>query len=537
MSQITTVRRALLSVSDKAGLVQFARALVELDVELISTGGTARAIRDAGIPVRDVSELTGFPEIMDGRVKTLHPKIHGGILARRDVHAQAMQENDIAGIDLVCVNLYPFEETVAREDVRRDDAVEQIDIGGPGMIRAAAKNSDWVTVLTSSSQYPEVLDEMRSNASGTTLALRRKLAAAAFARIASYDAAIAGYLAATDTSRDDLAEPQTPASLVIQAERLHELRYGENPHQAGAVYRTSHEAPSIVDARQLHGKQLSYNNILDADAALGLAIALRSVHSGQPIELAGACVIKHTNPCGAAVAPDLRAAVDLAIAGDPLAAFGGILATNTPIDEPAAERICVEGTFFEVVIAPSFERAALERLRARWKNVRLLEVGPVADTAGGWIHRSVRGGMLVQQRDAHITDTSAWTHQAGPKVDVESLRVAAFLETCTRALTSNAIAIGGVDGKGTRLFGGGAGQMDRVNACRVAIEKAGALAAGATGVSDAFFPFSDGPQLLIDAGVKLIVHPGGSKRDSETFSLCDERGVSVYTTGVRLFRH
>ncbi len=526
------VRRALLSVSDKEGLVAFAGALVEMGVELISTGGTARAIREAGIAVRDVSEVTGFPEIMAGRVKTLHPKIHGGILARRDVDGEAMRENQIEPIDLVCVNLYPFEATVAREGVSREEAVEQIDIGGPGMIRAAAKNCDWVTVVTDPAQYARVVEAMRENDGATTPELRRSLAAAAFARTAAYDGAIAAYLASVDGGES--GDEETPRSLAIQGERVASLRYGENPHQAAALYRTKRASPSVVEAEQLHGKELSYNNILDADAALGLAIALRSVSADR----VGVCVIKHTNPCGAAMASSPREAVGLAIAGDPLAAFGGILAVNALIDDKASERICAEDAFFEVVIAPAFDNAALKRLRARWKNVRLLEVGAIdAQDAPSWEHRTVRGGMLVQQRDALAPDPAAWTHQAGPPADQDRLSAAAMLELCARALTSNAIAIGGVDGVGVRLFGGGAGQMDRVNACRIAIEKAGERTRGAIAFSDAYFPFSDGPKLLIDAGVDLIVHPGGSKRDAETFELCESRGVSCYTTGVRRFRH
>ncbi len=536
MTETATVRRALLSVSDKGGLIEFARALVELGVEIISTGGTARAIRDAGIAVRDVSDVTGFPEIMGGRVKTLHPKIHGGILGRRDRDAQAMREHGIEGIDLVCVNLYTFDATVATEGVTRDEAIEQIDIGGPGMIRAAAKNCQWVTVVTSPAQYQRVLDSMRAHDGDTTLALRQELAAAAFARTAAYDTAIAGYLATVDEgSNEDAA--QAPESVAILGERVQALRYGENPHQSAAVYRTRCESPSIVEACQLHGKELSYNNILDADAALGLVIALRSLGSTSDGDDAGACVVKHTNPCGAGVAPSVREAVNLAIAGDPLAAFGGILASNKVIDDAAAERICAEGAFFEVVIAPGFEQAALERLRARWKNVRLLEVGAFGEPGSAWDSRSVRGGLLVQQRDRHVGDPAAWTHRAGPEADRDRLRAAAFLEVCVRALTSNSIAIGGIDGAGVRLFGGGAGQMDRVNACRIAIEKAGERAAGAIAVSDAFFPFSDGAELLIDAGIDLIVHPGGSKRDSDTFALCEDRGVGCYTTGVRRFRH
>ncbi len=525
-TDLVPLRRALLSVSDKAGLIDLARALHARGVTLISTGGTAKAIADAGIPVTGVEEVTGFPEMLDGRVKTLHPKVHGGLLGRRDLpaHAEAMSAHGIEPIDLVCVNLYPFEATVAKPGVTEPEAVEQIDIGGPSMIRSGAKNHASVAVLTDPAQYADLLADLDAHDGSTTLALRRRLAVDAFRRTAAYDAAIAAHLAGPD----DL----TPARLTLAFERVEELRYGENPHQRAAVYRAPN-APqgALVNARQLHGKALSYNNLNDASAALELA---RSMHAATGRVCA--VVVKHTNPCGAAAADDARTAADMAIAGDPMAAFGGILALTAPVDRAAAERIAAEGTFFEVVIAPSFRADAAEILMARWKMVRLLEVGDAAPDARREL-RSIPGGLLVQERDLTVPDPASWTHAAGPKPADATLRAAAALETVCRALSSNAVLIGGPDGEAVRLFGAGAGQMDRVASCLGAVRKAGDLARGAIAVSDAFFPFPDGPQILIDAGVRTIVHPGGSKRDDETIALCERHAVTCLTTGLRHFRH
>ncbi len=520
------LRRALLSVSDKAGLIDLARALHARGVVLISTGGTAKAIAEAGVPVTGIEEVTGFPEMLDGRVKTLHPKVHGGLLGRRDLrsHADAMAAHDIAPIDLVCVNLYPFEATVARPGVTEAEAIEQIDIGGPSMIRSGAKNFAAVAVVTDPSQYDDLLADLDAHDGSTTLALRRRLALGAFRRTAAYDAAISAHLAGQD-------DP-TPARLTLSYERVDELRYGENPHQQAALYRLPNPPRgTLVSARQLHGKALSYNNLNDASAALELARAMHAA-SGRTC----AVVVKHTNPCGAAAADDARTAVDMAIAGDPMAAFGGILALTAPVDHAAAQRIAAEGTFFEVVIAPSFHADAAETLMARWKMVRLLEVGDAAPDVRTE-HKFLPGGLLVQERDLTVPDPASWTHAAGPKPTDDTLRAGAVLETVCRALSSNAVLVGGPDGAAVRLFGAGAGQMDRVASCLGAVRKAGELAKGAIAVSDAFFPFPDGPQILIDAGVKAIVHPGGSKRDDETTALCEKHGVTCLTTGVRHFRH
>ncbi len=539
MDGLVRIRRALLSVSDKRGVVELARALSGMGVELISTGGTAKALAAAGLRVTTVEEVTGFPEMMDGRVKTLHPMVHGGLLAVRDEksHTEAMSAHGIGGIDLLCVNLYPFEQTIAREGVTRPEAVEQIDIGGPAMVRSAAKNHEWVAVVTDPSQYDALLEEMSAHGGATTRGLRRTLAGAAFARTSAYDAAITNYLSAGSEGGG------FPVSLRVAMERRSVLRYGENPHQRAALYAAGAlRGASVVNAEQLHGKELSYNNINDAAAALELVRDLASAHANE----SASCVIKHANPCGAAVAADVRTAADLAMAGDPVAAYGGILAVSRVVDIPTADRLCQPGAFLEVILAPGFEPGALERLRDRWANVRLLAVGEIEPArAGAVVMRSIAGGMLVQDRDAALPDVKTWTHSAGPRADEATLRAASAVWVMCKHLASNAIVIGGADGAsggaggagGVRMFGAGAGQMDRVGACKVAVSKAGALARGAIAASDAFFPFADGPEVLIKAGVGVIVHPGGSKRDAETFDLCDKHGVTCLTTGVRHFRH
>lgn len=530
---IRPIRRALLSVSDKAGVADFGRALSSLGVELVSTGGTARALRDAGLTVSDVSELTGFPEMLDGRVKTLHPRVHGGILGVEELpeHASAMAEHGIVPIDLVCIDLYPFEKTIATPGVTLEEAIEQIDIGGPAMVRSAAKNHDRVAVVTSPTQYAAVLEDLHAH-KGTTSGLRARLAAAAFARTSAYDAAIAAYLS---SEADASAMPET---LALRMQRTGELRYGENPHQAAAAYRdASYAGPTVVGVEPLHGKALSYNNLADASAALELALDL--ARAGGAV---GATVIKHANPCGAASAASAVEAVDLALLGDPVAAFGGIVACSRTIDLAAAERLCAKDLFLEVIVAPAFEPDALERLRTRWTNTRLLAVGHAPrPEAAGMMVRTLPGGALAQRIDAMRPDPSTWTLAAGPRPEDAIMRAAAAMVCVCRALTSNAVAVGGLTVSGLMLFGAGAGQMDRVTSCRLAIEKAGERVreAGANSIaaSDGFFPFADGPQLLIDAGVKTIVQPGGSKRDGDTVQACEKAGVSLLMTGVRHFRH
>ncbi len=524
---VVRITRALISVSDKSGIVDLARSLAALGVEIISTGGTAKAIADAGIAVTGIEEVTGFPEMMDGRVKTLHPKIHGGLLARRDLqtHVDSMNEHEIVPIDLVCVNLYPFEATIAKQGVTDDEAIEQIDIGGPSMVRSAAKNFRSVAILTDPSQYQSLLDELSEHNGCTTLGLRTRLAADAFTATAHYDAAISTWL----TRHTE----ELPKKLTLGMTKVDDLRYGENPHQSAALYRVGAEAPgTLIGAEQLHGKPLSFNNINDASAALELVRALKLTAPTQH----AACVLKHTNPCGAACAGSVADAVDAAIAGDPMAAFGGILATSSPIDLQAAERITADGTFFEVLIAPSYDPDALELLQSRWKNLRVLAMGD--DEPGiGREMKWIPGGMLVQDRDGVIPDPKAWVHAAGPVPTDEALGAAAILEPICRALSSNAVLLGGIDGQSVRLFGAGAGQMDRVASCLGAVRKAGKLCKGSIALSDAFFPFSDGPEILIEAGVSMIVHPGGSKRDDDTFALCNQHHVTCLTTGIRHFRH
>jgi len=529
MHGIVRVRRALISVSDKRDLIPFAKSLASFGVEIVSTGGTASALAAAGVPVVPIEKLTGFPEMMDGRVKTLHPRVHGGLLGRRDLpeHVKAMEEHGIPPIDLVCVNLYPFEMTVRREGVQEHEAIEQIDIGGPSMLRSAAKNHEFVTVVTDPSQYDRVASELAANDGATTLELRRTLAAATFARTAAYDTAIAAWMSQRAGNR-------FPPVFELRGVNEGELRYGENPHQAAAVYRDpTYRGPSVVAAELLHGKPLSYNNLLDAAAALELVQDLRELAP----DMAGAVVVKHTSPCGTAIAPTLREAFAKAYAGDPLAAFGGIVALNAPVDRATAEEIVAGEKFLEVVVAPSYDADALALLSARWKNARLLAVGPVSAVPKSVLVRSIAGGFLAQEADTHAIVADEFQHTAGPAPSAVVLRDAAFLTAVVKHLKSNAVCIG----RDGQLFGAGAGQMDRVASCRNAVEKAGARVREGSGIavaaSDAFFPFDDGPRLLIDAGVKCLVHPGGSKRDEDTFKLCEERGVTCLVTGVRRFRH
>ena len=526
MPDLVPIRRALISVSDKTGLTPLARGLVELGVRIIATGGTAAALNEAGIDTIKAEALTGYPEMMDGRVKTLHPAIHGAVLARRDVESDlsALDEHGIKPIDLVCVNLYPFEHTVSRENVTDAEAVEQIDIGGPTLVRSAAKNHAFVAVVTSPDQYDEVLGELQANGGSISLELRRRLAAEAFRRTARYDAAITVWMG----SSTGAASPPPPRS------GGRELRYGENPHQPATLYPDPDAAPpSVATARVFHGKTLSYNNIQDAAAALELVQDLHAVTGGRPC----AAVIKHTNACGAGTADTLADAFDLAYEGDPLAAYGGILAVNGVLNDATATRISDGRKFFEVIVAPDLDEQAQDTLGGRWKNVRLLAVGEILPPHADEVtYRSIPGGMLAQKRDTAIADPGKWQHAAGPTPGEAMLADAAFAWTVAKHLKSNAIALAA----GGRLLGAGCGQVDRVTACRLALEKAGERIRGdppTVAASDAFFPFPDGPQLLIDAGVRCIVHPGGSKRDQETLDLCDKSSVTCLLTGIRHFRH
>jgi len=543
MSDLVPVKRALISVSDKSGLAEFAKALVsEFGVDLISTGGTAKFLREQGLTVTDVSQVTGFPEMMDGRVKTLHPKIHGGLLALRDNadHMKSASDHGIEPIDLVVINLYPFEKTIAKPGVHLEEAIENIDIGGPSMVRSAAKNHRFVLVVTEPERYEKVLGDLRKHNGSSCGAHRLKQAQRAFAHTSAYDGKIAAYLLtqvqSEGASGTEVPPPvvagRMPEKVVLNLRKQQELRYGENPHQKAALYvDTQPKEASVAYAKQLHGKELSYINLLDADAALSAV---------KEFSTPAACVVKHATPCGYATAADLSTAFKLAYEGDPLAAFGGIVALNKPVDLLTAQTITGIDRLLEVIVAPSYAADALELLRSRWKNVRLLEVGPVegfkveASGFSGEHHMHViTGGYLVQQRDVKGFDQAAFkVVSKRPPTEAEwaDLRVAWL---ACKHLKSNAIALA----KGGMMVGGGAGQQDRVNACRIAVAKAGERSHGAVTGSDAFFPFPDGPRLLLEAGITAIIHPGGSVRDGESLAAVDEAGAAMVLTGERHFKH
>ena len=520
---LRTVRRALLSVSDKAGLVELARGLAGFGVEVISTGGTRKALADAGLKVIDISDVTGFPEILDGRVKTLHPRVHAGILSIRDnpQHQATLAEQQIAPIDLVVCNLYPFEATLARAESTHEDIVENIDIGGPSMVRAACKNYHDVAVVTDPSQYPAVLDELRANNGALTLATREALTAAAFAHTAAYDAAVAAYFARRQQG--------WPARFTLPFRLKQSLRYGENPHQAAAFYtEPTVRHGCVASAEVLHGKELSYNNLLDLDSALNLVREFRDP---------AAVVIKHNNPCGAAVAGSLVEAFTRAYEGDPLSAFGGILGFNRELDEATATQITEPNRFIECVIAPGYSARALEILTTRpsWKNsVRLLRTGPqTADVARSLDYRRVDGGLLVQTRDAEADDFAAAEVKTKRKPTDAELADVRFAWLVAKHVKSNAIVLA----KGGMVLGVGAGQMSRVDSTHMAIRKAGDRVKGSVLASDAFFPFRDNVDMAAAAGVVAIAQPGGSKRDADSIAACDEHGIAMVFTGVRHFRH
>ena len=525
---LAPVRRALISVSDKTGLIETARALADLGVELISTGGTRAAIAAAGIAVRDVSDVTGYPEMMDGRVKTLHPAVHGGLLGVRDApdHAAAMQEHGIAGIDLVYVNLYPFEATVAAGG-DFEACIENIDIGGPAMIRSAAKNHPYVAVCTAPEDMAQVLDALRADGA-TRLELRRTLAARAYARTAAYDAAISTWFASR------IGE-EWPARKAIAGALKQTMRYGENPHQAAALYTFPNPRPGVATARQVQGKELSYNNINDTDAAVEL------VAEFDPAVSAAVAIIKHANPCGVALGGDLREAYLRALQCDPVSAFGGIVAVNRRLDAAAAAEIVK--IFTEVVIAPEADDDAIALFAAK-KNLRLLLTGALPDPmAGGETFKSVAGGFLVQGRDnARITPASlkVVTRRAPTETEVRDML---FAFTVAKHVKSNAI----VFARDGQTAGIGAGQMNRKDSARIAALRAGeaaetaglpaSLAHGSACASDAFFPFPDGLLQAVEAGATSVIQPGGSVNDKAVIAAADEAGIAMAFTGVRVFRH
>jgi phosphoribosylaminoimidazolecarboxamide formyltransferase / IMP cyclohydrolase len=532
------IQRALITVSDKTGLANFARGLVAASVELFSTGGTRRHLEEAGVPVRDVAEYTGFPEMMDGRVKTLHPKIHGGILCRHDnpEDMAALARHGIASFELVVVNLYPFEQTVAKPGVTIEEAVENIDIGGPSLTRSAAKNHAFVTVATDASQYGTILAQIR-DAGATTPELRRELAGAAFARTAEYDAAIAAYFAQLESDspapspsegRVGEGDDLSTKPVTLQLSHRTDLRYGENPHQSASLHAFTEAAPhSLVNARQLHGKELSYNNLLDLDAALACVRALP-----RP----AVAVLKHNNPCGAATGTALAEAAAKAWDGDPLSAFGSVLGVNVPVDGAMAEFLAEPGKFVEAIVAPVFTPDAVEILttKPKWRdNVRLLAVGAIEPGSGATQWRQIDGGMLRQDADDLPDDPSEWNVVTETRPSPAMQFDLELAWAVCRHVKSNAIVLA----SGGAVVGVGAGQMSRVDAVEIALRKAGDRARGAALASDAFFPFADSIELAAAAGVAAVIQPGGSRRDDEVIAACDRHGVPMIFTGRRHFRH
>ena len=518
-----TIRRALISVSDKLGLAGFAYGLSSAGVEIYSTGGTRKHLESQGLRVHDVSDYTDFPEMMDGRLKTLHPKIFGGILCRHDRPDDmgVIDEYDIVPFELIVVNLYPLEATIAREGVTRDEAIEQIDIGGPSLVRAAAKNHKFVSIATHPEQYSAIVEQV-TNEGSTSLSLRRRLAAEAFARTAAYDRAIADYFCGETT--DGPFAPTTNITLHRKAV----LRYGENPHQKAAVYsEVGARHASLVTARQLNGKELSYNNFLDLDSALTIARSLPG---------AACSVIKHNNPCGAASAESLSSAAEKAMAGDPVSAFGSVIGFNRIVDVATAEFLATPGLFVEAIVAPDFEAAAVGVLtsKPKWRsNVRLMQVGRLDEVKPQRQYRHIDGGMLVQDSDALPDPETEWKVVTAAEPTDEQMAELRFGWAVVRHVKSNAITLS----KDQSLCGVGAGQMSRVDSVEIAIRKAGDRAAGSVLSSDAFFPFPDSIYKAAEAGVAAIIQPGGSKNDNEVIAACDEVGMPMIFTGRRHFKH
>jgi phosphoribosylaminoimidazolecarboxamide formyltransferase/IMP cyclohydrolase len=514
------IRRALVSVTDKTGIVDFCAALVGFGVEIVSTGGTAKALADAGVPVRPIDDLTGFPEMMDGRVKTLHPRVHGGLLARRDVpeHMAAAAEHGIGMIDMVVVNLYAFEATVAKEGVTLEDAIENIDIGGPSMLRSAAKNFASVTVVTEPGSYYSILEEMAANDGATTYKTRKSLATDVFRKTSAYDNAIFSYLSAESADA-----PAFPHDARIFLEKVQDLRYGENPHQAAAFYRflDAHEH-TLARAEQLQGKELSYNNFLDTDAAW---TGVREFESPAVV------IIKHLTPCGTCVADDLVVAYKRAHDADPISAYGGVMGFNRPVTAELIEAVFANKQFVEVMIAPDYEPAALELLATK-KNLRVLRTGGLLPVAGR-DYRSVEGGLLLQESDSVSEDSAAFTVPTKRQPTPEELEQLLFAWRVCKTVKSNAIVLA----KDFVTVGVGGGQPNRVNSARIAVDQAGEEAKGSVVASDAFLPFPDTLEVVAAAGATALIQPGGSIRDEECIAKADELGVAMVFTGHRHFRH
>ncbi|MCA8918249.1 MAG: bifunctional phosphoribosylaminoimidazolecarboxamide formyltransferase/IMP cyclohydrolase [Planctomycetes bacterium] len=521
------IHRALVSVSDKTGIVDFCKTLSQRGVELISTGGTAKALREAGLTVKDISEHTGFPEMLDGRVKTLHPKVHGGLLARRDLpeHMETAEKHDIAPIDMVIVNLYPFEATVARPDVSREDAIENIDIGGPSMVRSAAKNQDAVAVVTDPADYEALQTEMDNHDGKLALKTRRTLALKAFRMTSWYDHAIAEYLAHLEDDQQEL-----PSQKLLALKKGVGLRYGENPHQHAAFYATGRNLSGLGNLEQLSGKELSYNNLLDLDAAMRTASEI----SDEPY----AIVIKHTNPCGAATGSSIAEAFARSYDCDPLSAFGGIVGLNRSFDLATAEQLIAGEKFIEAVVAPGFDSDAVEALveksKKKWrKSIRLVKATPVHSAHPQIQYRSVNGGMLAQSNDDRRIEPGECKVVTSNVPDDRVMKELLFSWALCKHYKSNAICIT----NHKALLGYGAGQTSRVDATEHALMRAGDKAKGAVLASDAFFPFPDSIEKAAAAGIVAVIQPGGSVRDEAVIEACNEHSISMVFTGMRHFRH
>lgn len=510
------IKRALLSVSNKEGIVELARFLHEKGVELVSTGGTMKTIKDAGIPVTYVSDLTGFPEVMDGRVKTLNPFVHGGILAVRDNedHAKQMAELGIKPIDMVVVNLYPFRETIAKPDVTEDEAIENIDIGGPAMIRAAAKNFKYVTVVVNPKSYTKIMDDLKIHEE-LSHKLRKELAAEAYRHTSEYDAAICAYL-----DRTLAPEKEYPREKAIFLEKVQDLRYGENPHQTAAFYRDKQAEGGIASAKQLHGKELSFNNIVDIEAAYRIV---------SEFEQPAVAIIKHTNPCGTGIGETLEQAYNKAFEADPVSAFGGIIGLNSKVDEATAK--AMSSLFVEAIIAPEYDAAALNLLEAK-KNVRLLQL-PLLKLEHAYDMKKVSGGMLIQTLDSAFAAKNDMKVVTKREPTLEEWQQLIFAMKVVKHVKSNAIVLA----KDFRTTGVGAGQMNRVGSAEIAIKQSGELAKGSVLASDAFFPFNDTVEAAAQAGVTAIIQPGGSIRDDESIELADKYGIAMIFSGLRHFKH